>query len=323
VNFIKYKAFTLAEVLVTLGILGVVSAMTIPTLVSNYQAKSLRVQWDTFHAKMIQVTRNMAVGNEFGPFSQTFHFAEKLPKYVKTLKICNVANFEECFASEIVNGDETIEVRDLWSSKSLGKDYDTENIAVNFVDGVSAIMSYKPECKLTNPYAWGPGDNPLDCLSLLVDLNGFSKPNEVGKDIITYGAQITITKIPTSEIPCHSTLSAAYGNCTAGKIITAADVDAVATDYTDLGSEYGATENGSKMTCALANKVCADNGMRLPSYLELNSMYNASMSGKLSGFVSGNYWATCDASKYRNCDMTSGNCGTTGSSTMNYVRCVK
>ena len=32
-------AFTLAEVLITLGIIGVVAAMTLPTLISNYQAK--------------------------------------------------------------------------------------------------------------------------------------------------------------------------------------------------------------------------------------------------------------------------------------------
>ena len=31
------KAFTLAEILITLGIIGVVAAMTIPTLVANYR----------------------------------------------------------------------------------------------------------------------------------------------------------------------------------------------------------------------------------------------------------------------------------------------
>ena len=36
-NMIKNNAFTLAEVLVTLGIIGVVSAMTVPTLMQNYQ----------------------------------------------------------------------------------------------------------------------------------------------------------------------------------------------------------------------------------------------------------------------------------------------
>lgn len=33
------NAFTLAEVLITLGIIGVVAALTIPTLVNNYRKK--------------------------------------------------------------------------------------------------------------------------------------------------------------------------------------------------------------------------------------------------------------------------------------------
>ena len=40
----KFVAFTLAEVLVTLGIIGVVSAMTIPTLMQNHQRKTYVTQ---------------------------------------------------------------------------------------------------------------------------------------------------------------------------------------------------------------------------------------------------------------------------------------
>ena len=36
--------FTLAEVLITLGIIGVVAAMTMPTLMTNYQKKSTATQ---------------------------------------------------------------------------------------------------------------------------------------------------------------------------------------------------------------------------------------------------------------------------------------
>ena len=32
-------AFTLAEVLITLGIIGVIAAMTLPSLITNYQEK--------------------------------------------------------------------------------------------------------------------------------------------------------------------------------------------------------------------------------------------------------------------------------------------
>lgn len=35
------RGFTLAEVLITLGIIGVVSSMTMPVLVQNYQKKAM------------------------------------------------------------------------------------------------------------------------------------------------------------------------------------------------------------------------------------------------------------------------------------------
>ena len=38
----KYKGFTLAEVLTTLGIIGVVAAMTIPTLMAKIQEISYK-----------------------------------------------------------------------------------------------------------------------------------------------------------------------------------------------------------------------------------------------------------------------------------------
>ena len=38
------SAFTLAEVLITLGIIGVVAALTIPILISNYRKRQLETQ---------------------------------------------------------------------------------------------------------------------------------------------------------------------------------------------------------------------------------------------------------------------------------------
>ena len=39
-NSLKRPAFTLAEVLITLGIIGVVAALTLPTLISNYKKQT-------------------------------------------------------------------------------------------------------------------------------------------------------------------------------------------------------------------------------------------------------------------------------------------
>lgn len=39
----EHKAFTLAEVLITLGIIGVVASMTLPTLINSTRHKELYV----------------------------------------------------------------------------------------------------------------------------------------------------------------------------------------------------------------------------------------------------------------------------------------
>ncbi len=55
----KKAAFTLAEVLITLGIIGIVAAMTIPTLISNYQEKTLNTQFKRAYALINQGLANV------------------------------------------------------------------------------------------------------------------------------------------------------------------------------------------------------------------------------------------------------------------------
>ena len=50
----KKAAFTLAEVLITLGIIGVVAAMTMPSLIQNYQKKQTAVRLEKFYSIMSQ-----------------------------------------------------------------------------------------------------------------------------------------------------------------------------------------------------------------------------------------------------------------------------
>ena len=56
-DFKKKVAFTLAEVLITLGIIGIVAAITIPTLISKYQDFSLKVQFKKTYAVLQQAAR--------------------------------------------------------------------------------------------------------------------------------------------------------------------------------------------------------------------------------------------------------------------------
>lgn len=58
------KAFTLAEVLITLGIIGVVAAMTLPSLIVGYQKRATETKVKTFYSKINQAIQlSIAAGN--------------------------------------------------------------------------------------------------------------------------------------------------------------------------------------------------------------------------------------------------------------------
>ena len=53
---IKKSAFTMAEVLITLGVLGIVIAMTLPSIISNYQKKQTTNQLKKVYSTLKQAT---------------------------------------------------------------------------------------------------------------------------------------------------------------------------------------------------------------------------------------------------------------------------
>lgn len=66
----KKTGFTLAEVLITLGIVGVVSAMTLPTLVANYQKQATVSKIKKFYTNINQVfLRAQADNGEYSTWS--------------------------------------------------------------------------------------------------------------------------------------------------------------------------------------------------------------------------------------------------------------
>ena len=70
-NPVKRDGFTLAEVLVTLGIIGVVSAMTVPTLMQNYQRKSYVTQLHKVYNGIIQASERYVSDNNYVDFGES------------------------------------------------------------------------------------------------------------------------------------------------------------------------------------------------------------------------------------------------------------
>ena len=83
------RAFTLAEVLITLGIIGVVAAMTIPTLIANYEKKVTSTGLRTFHSIMAQAYQLSTVNNglmvswQFPAEADREQYAEFFDKYFR------------------------------------------------------------------------------------------------------------------------------------------------------------------------------------------------------------------------------------------------
>lgn len=57
------KAFTLAEVLITLGIIGIVAAMTMPSLVGKYRQKTIETRLEKFYSAANQAIKLSEVKN--------------------------------------------------------------------------------------------------------------------------------------------------------------------------------------------------------------------------------------------------------------------
>ncbi len=183
-SIVKSKAFTLAEVLITLGIIGVVAALTIPTLVSNYQEKSWNTSALVFEKKLDNILSIMNAQELLEECSTTEDFVQQLSKNYKVTKICQNYELTSCFPKKFIYGfpeTEEMEVSEFTDSSTLKKEsYDTNTLGLQFADGVTAIMAFNPSCfdNINSSEV-----HATDCLSMIYDTSGYAEPNTVNKDV--------------------------------------------------------------------------------------------------------------------------------------------
>ncbi len=97
----KKQAFTLAETLITLGIIGVVAALTISALVKNYQEKSWKTSAEVFDKKLTDAIELMNTNDELAGYNSTENFLKAFSKYAKIIKTCDEANLEGCWSNGV------------------------------------------------------------------------------------------------------------------------------------------------------------------------------------------------------------------------------
>ena len=179
----KKAAFTLAEVLITLAIIGIVAAMTIPTLVQNYQTRAWSTSASVFERKLEEALKQMNTQQVLAGYKSTADFVGALGKYFKINKVCKNDDLMSCFEDKVYWGadEEEVDMTKIKNAKNFGQDdWDTELIGVQFANGTTGIIAYNPECK-ENPYT--NQFTGTSCLAILYDTTGFKTPNTQQKDL--------------------------------------------------------------------------------------------------------------------------------------------
>ncbi len=265
-NLCQHKsAFTLAEVLITLSVIGIVAALTIPSMIENHNNKAWSTAKDLWDKKLVEATRQMNIdGVMTGVASTTEDYMNYFKKYVKVIKTCENDKLENCYATKFVQtGDKEteVEVNSLTTASKLGqKNWNTNTMGFVIADGTTVVMAYNPNCSSVDPFSKEGQNGQVGCMSMLIDVNGKKGPNRVGDDIELKNATISTCDMKFQD-----------------KCIAASDIYPTTAINTCTGSgneEWDDDRGSTNSFCATnhwagAKKACADNGMHLATMQEL------------------------------------------------------
>ncbi|MBQ8460481.1 type II secretion system protein, partial [bacterium] len=175
----KKAAFTLAEVLITLGIIGVVAAMTIPTLMANIRGMQYRNQFKKTVSTLNQAVRMAQAQYDFNfadldnPFGEGMdECAKQDPEQVKT--ICSLFNGTLSGATYLGTVDDNEDLKNAYEDK-----FDNNFLFWSFADGSLLILnkSQASHGSTTNGQLL-TSTNAAYLIEARIDVNGISKPNK-------------------------------------------------------------------------------------------------------------------------------------------------
>ena len=203
-DFANHNGFTLAEVLVTLGIIGVVSAMTVPTLVQNYQRKSYVTQLHKVYNELGQACERYVSDNGYVSLRESrlinnqAEMARFATTYFKVTKDCGNryydSNGNKCYPKTFSSLDGT-EVTDVSRGQCMKVVTIASGAALCFDSGSIEDVSSGEDTngdgvvdendKVHSSSWFNELDRNAIVMQVETDINGPQGPNITGRDIFT------------------------------------------------------------------------------------------------------------------------------------------
>ena len=175
-NVLKKKAaFTLAEVLITLGIIGIIAAMTLPMLIASYKKQEVEVRLKKFYstfsnALLLSVAENGEM--EYWDFPTKQNSGEQITTFVNKYLFPYFTGIKECSYNDSKSEGMCTQL----STLLYPSNYYRFPVYV-FMDG--GCFSILP----------GGSNGVAGWLHLKYDINCLGKPNESNKDIFAFAVK--------------------------------------------------------------------------------------------------------------------------------------
>ena len=172
---LRMTAFTLAEVLITLGIIGIVAALTIPGLMTNYKKHKIETKLTKAVSTINQVIKQSEAENgEMETWDKSLPYEEFVKKYfvpyMKIMQICKPDN-NNCGYGE----DTAYTWSHLNGTYNLYRDpFAFGRTPFISMDGILYAFAYDTQ---GTPVV---SDNDK---IIFIDINGAEKPNKHGQDV--------------------------------------------------------------------------------------------------------------------------------------------
>ena len=142
--------FTLAEVLITLTIIGVVAALTVPELVKNMNDYAFTKSRDLTLAKITEATNQMKSNDVLSGYATNDAFVSEFQKYMKVTKTCDSTTLVDCFPAKINAGTEGVNTTTLTTGTTLGANNIIGNtIALMLANGTSILFTLRDSTKVS------------------------------------------------------------------------------------------------------------------------------------------------------------------------------